>query len=90
MTDTSQKEKTVIDESSLLLMDEHATKAKFDSFSISFGSEDGSVACAPSGIYEPSIEAMDTERSAAAQHSPRTPAHRYERLKRGEIIVIIV
>ena len=78
-TDTSQKQQKPVIESSLLLMDEHATKATFDSLPNSFCSEDGTVA--PSGIYEPSIEEMDKENSA--HHISRTPAQRYERLKRG-------
>ena len=80
MTDKPQR-KDDVTESSLLLLDEHTAKATLDSLSISFGSEDGSIA--PSGIYEPSIEAMETK--SAPHHISRTPAHKYERLKRGKL-----
>ena len=80
VSDTPQR-KVEGNESNLLLMDEHATRATLDSLSISFGSEDGSIV--PSGIYEPSIEAMETK--SAPHHVSRTPAHRYERLRRGEL-----
>ena len=82
MTNTPQRKD--VTEPSLLLMDEHSAKATLDTLSISFGSEDGSVE--PSGIYEPSIEAVETE--SAPHHVSRTPAHRYERLKRGESLTI--
>ena len=85
MTDTPRREEEVT-ESSLLLMDERTARGTFDSLSISFGSEDGSTA--PSGIYEPSIEAMETK--SAPHHISRTPVHRYERLKRGEFFYMIV
>ena len=85
MTDTPQRKEEGT-ESNLLLVDEHATRATLDSFSISFGSEDGSIV--PSGIYEPSIEAMETK-SAPHHISSRTPAHRYERMRRGELYVIV-
>lgn len=79
MTDVPQHEKEAT-ESSLLVMDEHTARGTFDSISILFGSEDGSTA--PSGMYEPSIEAMETK--SAPHHISRTPAHKCERLKRGD------
>ena len=80
LTDTSQKEKPVI-ESSILLIDEHSAKATFDSLSVSFGSKDCSTT--PSaGLYEPSVGDMETE--SAPHQVSRTPVHRYERIKRGE------
>lgn len=83
MTNTSRRKEDVT-ESSLLLMDEHSAKATLDTLSVSFGSEDGSIE--PSGVYEPSIEGVETK--SAPNHISRTPAHRYERLKRGESLVI--
>ena len=83
MTDKPQRKEDTT-EASLLLMNEHSARATLDSLSISFGSEDGSIV--PSGVYEPSIEAMEIK--SAPHHISRTPAHRYERLKRGKLHVI--
>jgi hypothetical protein len=83
MTNVPQR-KDEVTESSILLLDGHSARATLDTLSLSFGSEDGSTV--PSGIYEPSIEAVETK--SAPYHVSRTPAHKYERLKRGKLHVI--